>query len=523
MKDERVRALTAAFKDIRVFARGVGKISLRYYQLQAARAIVDSVRLARGRSFVIIFPRQSGKNEVQAVIEAYLLGLYQQTPAEIIKVSPTWKPQSQNAMRRLERVLTHNNLLYNRWAREQGYIYRVGTARIFFLSGSPTANIVGATASTLLECDEAQDVLISKWDKDVNPMAASTNATRVFWGTAWTNRTLLARERRAAEAAQAKDGIQRVFVMRAEDVAAEVPAYGQFVAGEVAKLGRNHPYVKTQYFSEEIDAEGGMFPAERVALMQGEHGAAIEPAAGEIYAFLLDLAGEDENAIDGEDGTTSADTLQNPGRDSTSLTIVRVDLAGLQDDLIKAPAYQVVFRKEWIGVKHTSLYGQLRALGQLWDPRYWVVDSTGVGAGITSFLDKAFPDRVIPFQFTGSTKSKLGWGFLAVIESGRFKSYHRQDAKNAKAGRIREEQNRLNELFFTQLAYCQHEIMPGPDHRMKWGVPDGTRDTASGDLVHDDLILSAALCAELDGQEWPVGGPALVIRARDPLDDMVSF
>ena len=58
--------------------------------------------------------------------------------------------------------------------------------------------------------------------------------------------------------------------MTAEDVAAEVPAYRAFVQEQVNKLGRNHPLVKTQFFSEEIDAEGGMFPPARRAMMQGD-------------------------------------------------------------------------------------------------------------------------------------------------------------------------------------------------------------------------------------------------------------
>jgi hypothetical protein len=126
----------------------------------------------------------------------------------------------------------------------------VGQARIFFLSGAPTANVVGATASTLLECDEAQDVLTAKWDKEFAPMAASTNATCVFWGTMWTSQTLLARELRLARQRRRKDGHRRVFVLGADDVAEEVPAYGKFVAEQIAKLGRSHPLVKTQFFSE---------------------------------------------------------------------------------------------------------------------------------------------------------------------------------------------------------------------------------------------------------------------------------
>ncbi len=54
---------------------------------------------------MVMFPRQSGKNELQAQVEAYLLAMYGDMDTEMVKVSPTYKPQTQNAMRRLQRVL----------------------------------------------------------------------------------------------------------------------------------------------------------------------------------------------------------------------------------------------------------------------------------------------------------------------------------------------------------------------------------------------------------------------------------
>ena len=42
-------------------------IALRPYQVQIARAIKDSVLHRLGLTFVVILPRQSGKNEVQAL------------------------------------------------------------------------------------------------------------------------------------------------------------------------------------------------------------------------------------------------------------------------------------------------------------------------------------------------------------------------------------------------------------------------------------------------------------------------
>jgi hypothetical protein len=480
------------------FASGDHGFTFRHYQLQVAQDIVDSVIAKKGLTFVVIFPRQSGKNEIQAQIEAYLLSLFATLPAEIVKCSPTSKPQSLTSMRRLERILRKSSVAHLLYQKEEGYIYRMGDARIFFLSGDPTSNIVGATASTLLEVDEAQDVLMSKFDKDIAPMAASTNATKVFWGTAWTSRTLLARELRAAHNAELKDGIQRVFHLTADDVRKEVPAYGKFVDEQVAKLGRNHPMVRTQFFSEEIDAEGGMFPIARINMMKGSHAASSAPQPGHLYAFTLDVAGEDEGI------TADAGELTNAGRDSTALTIFEVDLSSLQDEVIRAPRYLVVNRKLWTGVKHSSIYGELRGLVDYWQPRYIVADNTGVGAGLVSFLTNAYPERMIPFTFTSKSKSDLGWSFIAVIESGRYKEPSA------------EPWDPISTEFFNQCEAAQSEILEGPGKLMRWSVPDGTRDVRTGELMHDDLLVSASLCSQLDLLPWGTA-ESEIIQAIDPL------
>jgi hypothetical protein len=543
-------------RDVVTFAFHLSGLRLRSYQEAVARAVADSVIHQRGMTFVVMFPRQSGKNELQAQIETYLLNMLCRQEAEMVKVSPTWKPQSLNAMRRLERVLARNILSKNRWKKEQGYIYRVETARIYFLSGGPTANVVGATASALLECDEAQDVLIEKWDKDFNPMAASTNATRVFWGTAWTSQTLLARELRAAREAERADGIQRVFVMDADQVRKEAPAYGKFVDGEIQKLGRQHPMIKTQFFSEEIDGEGGMFPPRRRKLMVGDHPRREGPfGVGRIYALLIDVAGEDEGISDLEFGIANlgSGNLENEKRDATALTVVEVDLATLADESLRAPVYRVVDRMLWVGVKHTTLFGQILALFEMWRAAYIIVDATGVGAGLASFLEKAAPGKVCGFTFNAATKSKLGWDFLALIETGRFKDWRESPLTPLEKGgippqRLREHGDILNgveekedlreprkfhsrghrderAMFWEQVEACQMEIVPGPERKMRWGVPDGRRNPATGEALHDDLLISAALCAELDAL-YREGKIALglanseVVPAEDPIEGL---
>jgi hypothetical protein len=507
-----LKAMNFMLRDVVVFCRTASRIKLRNYQENAARAIVDSVMQKRGLSLVVMFPRQSGKNEVQAQVEAYLLALFMEQDAEMVKVSPTWKPQSINAMHRLERVLSSNWFTTDFWKKESGYIYRIGRARISFLSGGDEANIVGATASTLLEVDEAQDVSTAKFDKDIAPMAASTNATRVFWGTAWTSRTLLARELRASRKAEEADQVQRVFVSDAEDVAHEVPAYGEFVAQQVAALGRQHPMVRTQFFSEEIDSSGGMFPPERRSLMQGEHPRSLTPHTGRVYAFLIDVAGEDAQADTKE--VLHANPLSG-ARDATALTIVELDFSTLADELLKAPTYKVVERRIWVGASQAVLYAELKALAGVWRPRRVVVDATGVGAGLASFLERALPNRVTSFVFTTVSKSSLGWQFLSICDTGRFKDWNpnlpvQSGGKTAAAN--------LHALFWQQVDACEFEIRPGPGELLRWGTPNGVRDPQTGEYLHDDLLISAAFCAVLDGQKWSSPTPAAgVISPKDPL------
>jgi len=501
-----VEKIKRMLKDISLYCEMASGLKLRSYQEAVAYAILDSVFHRKGLTFVVIFPRQSGKNELQAQLESYILTMLSSLQAEIVKVSPTWKPQSLNAMRRLERVLKDNLITRDlQWTKEQGYIYRIGKARIFFLSGARTSNVVGATASTLLQCDEAQDVLISKWDKEIAPMAASTNATRVFWGTAWTSSTLLAREKRAALAAQAQDGIQRIFQISADEVGLEVPAYAQYVAGEIQKHGRGHPFIRTQYFSEEIDQDSGMFNQERLERMQGDHPARSQSAANGIYAITIDVAGQDEHA-----GTLVGETmLANPNRDSTALTIFEVDLSTLDDELIQAPIYRSLKRYLWTGASHTKQYAAIRDLIERWQPRYVVIDATGVGAGLASFLEKAYPHQALPFHFSSQSKSALGWGFLTVIESGRYKEH--QPVEGEAGG--------LQALFWQQCQHAQCEIIPGANRIMSWQVPDHCRDAVSGERIHDDLLISAALVSVLDGKDWGQAHSA-VVDAYDPLSDM---
>ncbi len=471
------------------FSREVLGLPLRSYQLEVAQAVLDSVLYRRGLTLAVLMSRQAGKNEVAAQLEVLLLLLHRQIGGYIVKASPTFQPQTVNSLLRLQARL-RNPLTDGQWRVERGYMVCLGQARAIFLSAQPGASVVGATANILLEGDEAQDIPEEKWNRDFRPMGASANVTTVLWGTAWTSHTLLAHTVRGLQRLEAQDGMQRVFTVPWRRVAAEVPAYGSFVRAEIARLGAGHPLIRTQYALEEIGAGAALFPPERQERMRGDHPPHREPRPGALYALCVDVAGE---APEGE--TPAAET---DARDCTACTLCELALPGPLDPLAGRPRYHVVRRWWWRGLAQADLYARLLDLIGTWAPRRLVIDASGLGAGLASFLELRCGERVMPYVFSAATKSQLGWDFMAICDTGRFKD-HAPDGSQAQ------------EHFWRQVAAAEYEILPGPGRRLRWGVWQGD--------LHDDLLVSAALVAALDGVPW-ASGESLLVPGRDPLGEI---
>jgi len=502
-----------------------GRVTLRPYQITAADAVIQSILNKDGETFVWKFARQSGKDETLTALYQYILTILAHRDASIVAAAPTFKPQTGQSMHRLDTRLSRNIVLQKEWRRRMRHSFSIRSASILFYSANSNANVVGATAWPLLVMNEAQDILPAVYDKRFAPMAAANNATRLFSGTAWTKDTLLAREERYCRQKQDQDGRRRVFIVDGPEVARVHPPYAKFLETEIARLGANHPIVLSQYLCREIDAQVGMFNETRRALMApdrpksnippilrsqmggtatGQGGPAPVPASlagrGEPsvpHAFLIDVAGQDESRLHDAEAT-----LTNPGRDSVTLRIVEIDLSTLAT--LQAPTYRVVHTQQWRGLNHLHVFGKLKALHDVWRPQKIVIDATGVGEGLWAMLDKSFPTRVIPVKFNAAVKSEIGYRFLAIIETGRF----RDCDPSPDADR--------------QYAACQSEALIGPRRTLRWGVPDGARDE-NGELIHDDIILADSLVVGLDRLEWTYASKTLVVPARDPLDDMSHF
>ena len=351
-----------------------------------------------------------------------------------------------------------------------------------------------------------QDIAQTKWDKDFTPMGASTNVTTVFYGTAWTSNTFLAQSIAFLHQQQAKDGIKRVFQVTADQVALEVPAYGAFVKTQVARLGRNHPLIKTQFYLETIDGTGGLFPPARRALMYGDHRRRHDPEAGHRYAILVDVAGEDEM----EGSELDRMLLSNPRRDATAITIVDVELTTTPQETRPGPrqrVYRTVDRQIHLGTRHTALYARIVGLAAHWHAAWIIVDATGVGAGLASFLVRTLGEKVTPVEFSANVKSDIGWDFLAIVETGRYRDYADDQASDTRQ-------------FWYEVEACQYEIGTGPGKRMKWGCWEAPAYDGLVARGHDDLLISAALVSILDKLDVPGDAVGDTVNTGDPLTEI---
>ncbi|MDH5363698.1 MAG: hypothetical protein OEW82_00815 [Dehalococcoidia bacterium] len=457
-------------------------MKLRPYQQEVARAVVESVQKHKGLTLSVEIARQGGKNELSAHLEVLLLTLYMAQGGNLIKCSPTFKPQTVISIQRLKERLDEFGFdgIYRT---EMGYIIVLGSARQIFLSAEESASVVGHTADVLLEIDESQDVSKEKYTKEFRPMGSATNVTTVHFGTTWDDSTLLEEIKQGNLELERKDGIKRHFRYDWQEVAKYNPEYRQFVEAEKGRLGENHPLFRTQYALLPISGSGVFLSRQQIALLLGTHQRLSQPHAcpersegTQCYIAGIDLAGE------GEQDRETALMATKPRLDSTVITIAacseqHVACNDYHLDATHYPLVRVVEQYQWTGIPHSKLYPQMVGILKRWNCRRTVVDATGIGQPVASFLRAQLGSKVKPFTFTQKSKSDMGFELLSFINSGRLKLY-KQDGS----------QEYREMMFELEKAKVQYR----PNQMVNFYV-----DPSEG---HDDFLMSLAL---------------LVIGARD--------
>jgi len=157
------------------------------------------------------------------------------------------------------------------------------------------------------------------------------------------------------------------------------------------------------------------------------------------------------------------------GCDSTVITIAEVNAINSSQPLLK-----VVEQYQWTGTLHSRLHTQMvDILKNVWNCHRIVVDATGIGQPVASFLRKELGSRVIPFVITSKSKSEMGFELLSLVNSGRLKLYKQDGSREYK-----------ETLFELERARAQYR----PNQTMNFYV-----DPQEG---HDDFLVSLALAAQ---------------------------
>lgn len=425
--------------------------SLRAYQARVLRGLLAAVASGPAAPLTVMMPRQSGKNEIAAALVAFLLRTHAVSGGTVVVCAPTLDPQARISAERIRAALAATDALVPAAgrSRSRGDAVAVGRARAVLLSANPQASVAGHTASIALIADEAQDIDEDWFNRQFRPMAASTGAPTILFGTAWSGRTLL---ERAVEANRARDaatplGPRRHLQAGWREVAAVLPAYGAYVEAERERLGASHPLFLSQYELLPGEVGGRLLTRDLLAALEGAHDPLLAPEPGERYVAGLDFGGEGADA------------------DATVLTVARVEAAGTG----ASPACAVVAQREWRGEPYARVLDDVRGLDRAWRFDRLSADATGLGAPLVAQLRPQIGARLDEVVFTAASKSALGYALLAAARTGRLALP--LDDGSPEAARCREE-----------LAACEASLASGG--RLAWG----------NDRGHDDYVVSLALC-----------------------------
>jgi hypothetical protein len=215
-----------------------------------------------------------------------------------------------------------------------------------------------------------------------------------------------------------------------------------------------------------------------------------------VYVAGIDLAGEAE--------VEAGEHLKSlkPRRDSTVITIGELTFGSAGVPACESPVnavasvsgvpaceplfthlplIKIVNHYAWTGCRHSDLYPQIVDLLQnVWHCRQVVVDSTGIGQPVASFLRSALGSKVVPFEFTAHSKSMLGFNLLASVNSGRLKMYAADGSPEYKE-------------FWWQMEHARSYYRP--NRTLNFYV-----DPSEG---HDDYLMSLALLVHAAGLYSP--------------------
>ncbi|HSP31902.1 MAG TPA: hypothetical protein VLO13_07845, partial [Halomonas sp.] len=464
------------------------------YQIEIADAIIYSALNGLGWYFVIMVTRQAGKNEISAFIQQYILlyGHLFKKPVSGVKFAPVIKPQVIASMQRLEGAHTDDSgglagsvLSKGRWTKSEGYNYHMGpkrdTNKWAFLSINPTADVASQTALTLLEGDEAQDIDVNKWERDAQPMGSWNNATTVLYGVAWTKESFIYKGMQQAlsmeERLEVELGYRPKLVFKVDAyrvIASGNLNYKKAFENQIARLGKDHIAIQTQYLLNFVDSIGKFFNTEQLArIYANTFRMRVGPAPGAVYIWALDAAGQEEIPT-----TTDEVSIGQHKRDAVSLIIGELLTDG---SVIPVCLYQ------WVGQAHSKMRELIPKILKHWGTIGGTADATGIGEPLAYHLVEKLPrQEVEAYKFKGSgdeSKSKLGYLAYEYAKNDMVKVPRRPTDD--------QDQGELWDELRWQLENLIREAKK--EQKINWYVPQNAKPRKPGHVPHDDLATAMLL------------------------------
>ncbi len=428
-----------ALSDVEFHRSALYNMPLFAPQIEAIQLVEKHIHEKTGKVITIRSARQTMKNECSGMICVRALAYYKDKGGTYIRTAPTWRPQILNSKQRIEKFLKRDPLINKDYQSRDGFILQHGEAQILLLSSDKGANVVGSTASIVLDIDEAHKVDKGKFEEDFGPMAAYHNVPIIMWGVAADKQDLLYEYVQHNRQHNPELNLNYPASIWCE----LMPRYAKHYEERVRKLGADHPVILTQYDLVDVDTLGGYLKSAQIAsLLDSEHIRYFAPKDGRTYMVTIDIAGESETEEDNPQAKSQG------AKDSTVAFVFEIDSNDMKNDY---PACRLVDIHWWTGKSlsddSSGLPGQqssLLRLLKLWRPQVTVVDSRGIGEQMAKYLAKHHTG-VITYAADSGSVSQDCYGLLALINNERLKIFRNDDSAE------------YSELC-RQLTYCRYEI-----------------------------------------------------------------
>lgn len=409
------------------------------YQERIARAIIEGIQAAeRGESveIPIELPRQAGKTTSIVDVSEFLLACFRHYFGRALPIG-IFAPQREQATTDFDRLkmqyqeiqplgFTTKSLadgdakFPGKWNSQTIRLFNgnkfCGEAYIFPLSktSNPESKTLG-----LIIIEEAQQVDDKKMQNSVFPMGASTNAVRIYIGTAGTRLCYFKKQ---------LDTNPRAIRIKLEDIFADRRKvyeqtgdpmhlrYEQFVQNEIMQNGEDSDYIKTQYKNVWVIGTGQFCTSEQLEELVEEDRSIIFKSDKPVYVGIDSAKSPDQTVVT---VLEDIDTNHTKSRILCWLTF-KGDNYEDQFEAIKgwlAPVWEDVLDDNGKPKKNRKGEVERRLVAGFSDVRAIGLDATGQGDFMPDKFERHTSYNIVRIKFSLESKDVMYKNLLQVIHN----------------------------------------------------------------------------------------------------------